>query len=438
MKYQLTISILILILILSCNGDGEDIFSMDVGEDWVDVKTKVYHIDTLTVKLSTFQFDSITVSNAKRLMIGSYNDPEFGLIKSESYIQLKNSDLYEIDDKAEFDSISLVLKFDKYFYNDTIPSQEFKVHKVLEDIEPDDDDNFYYNTTNFKTSSTPLTSNIFKPRPNKIDTLSIKLDNIYGETLFNKIKNNEFNSDEEFLEEYKGLMIAAGETNTSILGFSINSEMKIYYTIDNGVEFESEEKIINFQINPTYSFNHIESNNEGTVLEDLDGSLKILPSYETNNNSFVQSGTGITSRIDIPYLETLNDIPGDGVIIDAFLKISLKQNSNTHYLQTRDSLKLKIVNHKSEIIDNLLDYVGNAVTGVVEEKNSEFNITTYSFPIRSFLDIKFADPKPENLFLIISPQDFNSSLDRYIFKSENAVNDRDIKLEITYAIYHED
>lgn len=410
---------------------------MDVGEDWVDVKTKVYHIDTLTVKLSTFQFDSITVSNAKRLMIGSYNDPEFGLIKSESYIQLKNSDLYEIDDKAEFDSISLVLKFDKYFYNDTIPSQEFKVHKVLEDIEPDDDDNFYYNTTNFKTSSTPLASNIFKPRPNKIDTLSIKLDNIYGKTLFNKIKDNEINNDEEFLEEYKGLMIRAGETNTSILGFSTNSEMKIYYTIDNGVEFESEEKIINFQINPTYSFNHIESDNEGTVIEDLDGSLKILPSYETNDKSFVQSGTGITSRIDIPYLETLNDIPGDGVVLDAFLKISLKQNSNSQTIQTRDSLQLKIVNHKSEIIDDLLNYDGNTVIGIVEEENSEYSIITYNFPIRSFLDMKFANAKPENLFLVISPSNFKSSVDRYIFEGENAINDKKIKLEITYAIYNE-
>ena len=426
-----------MILILSCNVNEEDIFSMDVGEDWIDVKTKVYHIDTLTVKLSTFQFDSITVSNAKRLMIGSYNDPEFGLIKSESYIQLKNSDLYEIDDKAEFDSISLVLKFDKYFYNDTIPSQEFKVHKVLEDIEPDDDDNFYYNTTNFKTSSTPLASNIFKPRPNKIDTLSIKLDNIYGKTLFNKIKDNEINNDEEFLEEYKGLMIRAGETNTSILGFSTNSKMKIYYTIDNGVEFESEEKIINFQINPTYSFNHIESNNEGTVIEDLHGSLKILPSYETNDKSFVQSGTGITSRIDIPYLETLNDIPGDGVVLDAFLKISLKQNSNSQTIQTRDSLQLKIVNHKSEIIDDLLNYDGNTVIGIVEEENSEYSITTYNFPIRSFLDMKFANAKPENLFLIISPPNYNSSVDRYIFEGENAINDKKIKLEITYAIYNE-
>lgn len=431
MKYLLTIPILI--LLLSCNVDEE----YTVGEKWIDVKTKAYHIDTLTVKLSTFQFDSITVSNAKRLMIGSYSDPAFGLVKSESYIQLKNSYLYGIDDDAEFDSISLVLNFDNYFYNDTIPNQEFKIYNVLEDIEPNDDDNFYYNTTRFKTSSSPLASYIFKPRPNKTDSLSIKLDNTYGETLFNKIKNDEINSDEEFLEEYKGLMIKAGDSNTSILGFSMNSEMRIYYTIASGIEFESEEKVVNFQINQNNSFNHIESDNEGTVLKDLDGSLKMLPSYETDNNSFVQSGIGITTRIDIPYLKTLYDIPGDGIVLDVFLKISLKQNSDSQNLHARETLQLKIMNHKSEILDDLLDYEGNAVIGFIEEENPEYSITTYNFPIKTFLDMKLTYANPENLFLVISPPDFQSSVDRYIFEGENAVKDKKTKLEITYVVYNE-
>lgn len=420
---------------VSCN--EEDILPKGVGENWVDVKTKVYHIDTLRVKLATFQFDSIAVSHAKRLMIGSYKDPEFGLIKSESYMQLTNPDAYAIDDKANFDSISLILKFDKYFYNDTIPDQEFQIYDVLEDIEPDDDSYFFSNTTDFKISSTPLAVTTFKPRPHKVDSLCIKLDHSYGETLFNKIKDNEINNNDEFLKDYRGFLIKANETNTCILGFLQTSKMKLYYTIDNGIEFESEEKVVNFEINADYTFNHIESNKEGTVLNDLDGALKIIPSYELNNYSYVQSGTGITSRIEITSVETLNDIPGDGVILDAFLKISLKQNSNDNNLQIRDSLMLKIVNHKSEVIDDLKDYEGNDVIGIVEEENSEYNITTYSFPIKSFLDLKKSSSKPEELFLIISPSEFNSSVDRYIFEGEKAAKDKKIKLEITYAVYDE-
>ena len=97
------------------------------------------------------------------------------------------------------------------------------------------------------------------------------------------------------------------------------------------------------------------------------------------------------------------------------MKISLKQDSNSQNLQTRDSLQLKILNHKFEVIGDLLDYNENTVKGVIEEENSEYNITTYKFSIMPFIDLKFIDNKPENLFLIVSPQDYNSSVDRYIF-----------------------
>ena len=103
----------------------------------------------------------------------------------------------------------------------------------------------------------------------------------------------------------------------------------------------------------------------------------------------------------------------------------------------KDSLQLKIVNHKSEIIDDLLGYEGTPVIGIVEEENSEYKITTYKFSIKPFIDLKFIDNKPENLFLIISPPNYSSSIDRYIFEGEHAINDKKIKLEITYAIYNE-
>ena len=435
MKYLFTIAILV--LTLACTKNEEEIFSLDIGNDWVDIKTKVYLIDTITVKLSTFQFDSINVSTTKRVMVGSYNDSEFGITKSKSYIQLKSDyDTFEIDDKAKYDSISLVLKYDKYFYNDTIPNQEFKVYKVLDDIEPDED--YFYNTTLIKSSAIPLAIKNFQPRPNKIDSLIINLDKTFGETLFNKIKDNQINNEDEFLDEYKGLLIEGNESNTSILGFTLDSELHIYYSIDNGIEFESENKILNFSFSATKIFNHIESDQEGTFFENIENSETLLPSFETNNNTFIQSGTGITTRIDIPYLETLYDIPGEGVILDTYLRISLEQSSDDlKILKTRDSLQLYIVNQKNEIIEELLDYGGNIVTGEIENNVSEFNITNYLFPIKPFIDLKLTAIKPEDLFLILIPKDFYSSVDRYIFEGEHATKDQKVKLEIIYTVYNE-
>ena len=91
--------------ILSCETDNS---GFPIGEDWVSTNTKVYFIDTMTIKSSTFKFDSLSVSNTDRLLIGAYIDPVFGFVKSKSYVQLSN-DVYTIDDDAIYDSIALIL-----------------------------------------------------------------------------------------------------------------------------------------------------------------------------------------------------------------------------------------------------------------------------------------------------------------------------------------
>ena len=132
---------------------------------------------------NTIQLDSIDVTNASRHLIGSYIDPVFGLSKTESYVQLQGAIdgtlLYDLDSEARFDSIALVLDYDGYYYNDTLAVQEFKVFEVLEEIEPDED--FYFNTTNFATSTTALGNVIFKPRPKTEDSLFISLNHDFGE-----------------------------------------------------------------------------------------------------------------------------------------------------------------------------------------------------------------------------------------------------------------
>lgn len=88
------------------------------------------------------------------------------------------------------------------------------------------------------------------------------------------------------------------------------------------------------------------------------------------------------------------------MILDTYLRISHEQNSDDlKIFKTKDSLQLHIVNQKNEIIEELLDYGDNIVTGEIENNISEFNITNYLFPIKPFIDLKLTAIKPENLFL---------------------------------------
>jgi len=416
------------LFLVSCEEDT----TLPVGEDWFDVSTKVYFIDTLTVKATTFKFDSIIVSNASRLLVGSYSDPVFGISKSKSFIQLSNS-VYSLDDDAVFDSIAIILNYDDYFYNDTIPSQKFNVYRVTQKIEADDETDYFYNTTKFIYDSTPLASETFLAYPKKEDSLHILLDNTFGKSLFDDIKDNEINNSEEFLYRYKGLLIEADNSNTSILGFSTDSFLRIYYSIPDETNEESYE--FDMAINSSYSFNNISSDTQGTYFETLTNQDVYLPSYLTNNATYIQAGTGIATRIEIPYIEKINDIPGTGTILDANLKISIKQSSSTEILFTNDDLNIYIYNKNGEVLGSLTDTSGETVLGVIENESSEYNIITYSIPLKYFLDLKLNTINDDNLFLAIYSQNYNDSLDRYIFNGENASNDLKVKLEITYAIY---
>ncbi|TEB40657.1 DUF4270 family protein, partial [Flavobacterium circumlabens] len=102
---------------------------------------KVILIDTVTVEMSTINFDSLVTSGQSRILVGNYDDPIFGKVKSDGYFQLE-SDSYSLpgagsDTEAVnyvFDSISMILKYNNYFYGDTTKVQTFGIHRVLQKI----------------------------------------------------------------------------------------------------------------------------------------------------------------------------------------------------------------------------------------------------------------------------------------------------------------
>ncbi len=427
------IYVLILIGILtSCSEDNET-QPLEIGNDFIESTTKVFYIDTLTIKSSTFQFDSLVVSNPNRLLIGSYLDPIFGHTESKSFIQLNNNFDYSIEDNAQYDSIALILKHDNYFYNDTIPSQKLTVHQVLENIEPNEGN--YYNTSNFNFENTFIGVKNFNPKPYKNDFISIKINNTYGNSLFTKILQKDITNNDEFLNEYKGLLVQGENTNTTVLGFSTNSILRIYYTIE-GEEYS--EKTLDFTINTANTFNKTSSNKNGTYFSSIVNQKTQIPSTETDNNSFIQAGTGVATRIDIPAIETLYDIPGTGTLINANLKISLKQSSATNNLHVRDSLKVYIINHKAEIVGTLTSTEdGNELLAIKNIEDQEFDTSYYNISMKQFLDIKLNTPN-EDFFLALYSKEFNSSVDRYVLNGEENSDKQKIQLEVIYAIYDDE
>ncbi|WP_278019537.1 DUF4270 family protein [Flavobacterium ginsengisoli] len=272
---QKFILILLFVLTLFSCGTDTDTGEFTVGSDYLALSNKVIMIDTVTVEMSTINFDSLVTSNKSRILIGNYDDPIFGKVKSDSYFQLSGAS-YALNNTGSdteavnyvFDSISMILKYDKYYYGDTTKVQTFDIHRLLQKVKPNTDDSNFYNNSALSYSTESLGKISFIPRPKQKDSINIKMDKEFGEALFQKIKKREITDFDSFTEYLKGLVLVPETSNSSnIIGFSAgSSKMRLYYS-KYMADTDEESYILDYTIlDKTKQFNSISLDKTGTLL----------------------------------------------------------------------------------------------------------------------------------------------------------------------------
>ena len=229
------------IILTSCDSDV-DTGEFVVGSDYLAVTNAVISIDTVTVNVSNVKSDSLVTSSQSRILIGIYDDPFFGKVNSESYFQFATSsfNLYSENSDTDatgyvFDSIAMILKYDKYYYADTTKVQTISFHRVLNKIKSKSDDNNFYNSSTIKYDSNSLGTFSFRPKPIGKDSVNIKISNEFGTEIFNKFKNNEITTNDEFTDYLKGFLLKTISTeSSSIIGFNLSSKLRLYYSKGKG------------------------------------------------------------------------------------------------------------------------------------------------------------------------------------------------------------
>ncbi|GMN07071.1 hypothetical protein MTsPCn5_24600 [Croceitalea sp. MTPC5] len=427
-----------LMLYISCSVEDRERAALEVGQEFTDSDVRVITIDTFTVELSTFKFDSINSSSSGRLLVGRYIDSLFGTVSSQPYFELSTTN-YSLPDDAELDSIALILGYDRYFYNDTIRLSQINVHQILEDLEPEE--GFFYNTSTLKFDSIPVTSRNYFPEPVDEDSLHISIPTAFGQEIFDLIQENEINEDDELRELFKGFTLVPGKNeDASIIGFSRNMEnsyLRFFYSIPE--EFDEEEGtfdlFINQNIGVPRAFNNIESDVSETVLSQLTDQEINLKSTESDNVSYIQSGIGFATRIVFPTIRGIGEIPGNGTVLSAVLQLTPPQNSFDDMLPIRDSLNVTIVDRNNVITETLANGNGD-VFAVTNQNDIEFNEIFYEIQLGIYVDRKLAESPIIQDALVLFPNNFNDSVNRILINGENT-EDSEAKLIITYAIYED-
>lgn len=426
--------------IVSC-GTDTDAGEFVVGSDYLAVNNKVILIDTLTVEMSTINFDSLVTSNKSRILVGNYDDPLFGKVKSNSYFQLA-SDSYSLISTTDtetanyvFDSISMILKYDNYYYGDTTKVQTFDIHRLTQKVKPNTDDDSFYNNSALSYSSESLGTISYKPRPLEKDSINIKMDAAFGEALFQKLKKREITDFDSFKEYLNGLVLVPTTTNSSsVIGFNLSSKVRLYYSKYQG---DAEDSFIkDFTVtDAAKQFNAISLDKSGSLIQNLPASNSKLSSLLTNNQGYIQSGTGVACRIDFPNIKQLKYISDNGAIVDAELILKPVNNSYSEKYPLPDSLQVYVADKLNRISGTLNTSASIPLYAILNKASDEFNENVlYSLSVGNFLQKEMLKQSDSRSSLVFTLPTISKAVNRLVLGDQKHLNNK-IQLKIYYISY---
>lgn len=436
--FYLLFSVLLLLPFLSCSHDGL-YDSFQTGGNFTTSNIRVVQIDTFTTEMSTFKYDSITSTGDKRLLVGRYTDPYFGEVRSTAYAQFVPSSYY-IDTDAVFDSIVLNLKYDGYFYNDTLLTKTINVQQLTKELRYKTTQTDFYNTSSIEASSEIIGTKTFTPYIGK-DSITIRLNDAFGSDLFAKIRRGVVNDVDQLTDYFKGLKISSSDTeDASIIGFNVaNCYLRFYYSYpgDQTYDADNHYDFVYYSTTINKFFNHIEGNRASTVLSGLSGTRQEIASTSAGNRTFIQSGTGITTKVKMPSLSNIYMInENKGEVFSAKLKMKLNNSYYSNKQYVSDSLAVYVVNQNNELVTQLTDESGNAVMAHVDKTDVENNEVYLTATVTNFVKRTMTNPDYLKYSLVFIPTAFNSSTTRMILNGENNSNYKS-RLELIYTIYDE-
>ncbi|WP_207433767.1 DUF4270 family protein [Sabulibacter ruber] len=269
------------------------------------------YTDTATVSASTVLLkDSIFALGASRVQVGTMTDPNFGTVTARTFAEFgplafpTHADSIDVTKGAD----SLIINLDyNYAIGTTSQPTTINVHRLTEGFR---DDDTYFSTRKLAYNNTTVGSVTFLPQPdatykNPNDTsqtlpvlIRIKITGNYANEVLQALAQT--STVDNFVTAVKGLTFSPEEgSSSSIIGFL---PMSTYTTLT--LHYKSKKniaKVTGFVFTDRY-YNQIEADRTGTPLASLTANGNTLSSLEAGNRTFLQAGTGLMTKINMPYL----------------------------------------------------------------------------------------------------------------------------------------
>lgn len=300
---------LILAILSSCKKKENPYIGIEVQPD--NTALGLFTTDTFLLTCTTLKMDSTLSDNAATGVVGSYQDPIFGLVKTSTIFQYRlASDNIDIENLKTYRIDSAVLSLAYSGYYGTLENQTFKVYEVQEDLTTDK-----RYATNYKVSkSTNPVGKLENFKPNlsdipvidgtpEVPEIRILLDSSFAMKLVS-VNSSAYNSIGDFLQEFRGFVVKAEnpgqkENTGAQLLFDMLSDytrLTLYYTQTDGSKGKSDYPINESSVR----FNKTENDYSGSPVESAFNSPVV-----GKNNIYVQSLAGTQVKIETPDISRL-------------------------------------------------------------------------------------------------------------------------------------
>jgi len=387
--------------------------------------------------------DSILTDNlsgTQRLLVGQYNDPSLGTVRTESFAEfLPVSTLklaFDDDLGYEYDSLVMQLRLDFYSYGLVGSGEEFGVHRITEDtltyrkdvvlqIENSsgqlvDSTVSSYGSNRYFTNSTigydfdplqqnevrytqlsvrggkeiilstSLTLDNLSEARDKNDTLlaMARLSDVYGQELFNVALNNtdsEFSDYKKFRTRFKGLAFIPTESY-SVIGFApTNSISRVrlhYHSTDNGLVKDTLYRDFLFS---GVSFHSIDANRTAEFPNPEPPYMGTMPGSGTR---VVQSGNPLVTKIDLDkFYTTFADTINQEIVINS-AELVVESVSSSEGYNPIPFLELRVMKENDRYVDYRIQEDSALVQGysVITDTRHYYvssDLVTSSTPIAS-------------------------------------------------------
>jgi|GEM_PF-4838284 len=275
----------------------------------------IIYTDTLTLQTSTLLVDSVVTAAGSSLIVGQYNDPQQGKVTARSFFQVRYASKTDLGPSPQVDSVRFLLYHDSTGTSQV--TQKLRLYRLTGNIEGRRN---YLNSDQISFETNPVAEYVFnRPanRPKSTDTLRIPVNNAVGRELIQAYTSTL--SEADFVRFFKGFALTSASEgpSTGITSFRtlgvINNQtipiagIQVYYrnTTDNTPRnlFFTIENLYNQGL--TTMFNQVIYDRTSTPLRTLQRPYDAVPASATGEQTYIQSGVGLKTKVVIPYFQKL-------------------------------------------------------------------------------------------------------------------------------------